>query len=73
MGTMAHRSGLPEARFNEALTHNVDGDLMRRLTADRDPLVVPVVACYYATDAPNRISVSARKSVEDEGTSAPVR
>jgi glycosyltransferase involved in cell wall biosynthesis len=72
MGAIAHRNGLPDARFDETLSYHGDGDLLRRLTAHRDPLVLPMVACYYATDAPNRISVRARKSVEDEGTSAPV-
>lgn len=64
MGCLAHRSGLREARFNEALSSYVDGDLFRRLTADRDPLVLPAVACYYTTDAPNRISVAARIAAE---------
>jgi hypothetical protein len=33
-----------------------DWDLLIRLTADRDPLVLPAVACYYMTDAPTRLS-----------------
>lgn len=33
-----------------------DWDLFLRLTAARDPLVLPAIACYYTTDAPDRLS-----------------
>jgi glycosyltransferase involved in cell wall biosynthesis len=56
MGAIAHRSGLPEARFDESLREMGDWDLLLRLTAERDPMVLPVIACYYTTDAPNRLS-----------------
>jgi Glycosyl transferase family 2 len=56
IGAIAHRSGLPEARFDEGLTLMGDWDLLLRLTAERDPLVLPAVACYYMTDAPGRLT-----------------
>src|SRR5205823_7737824 len=34
-----------------------DWDLLLRLTAERDPLVLPAIACHYKTDAPNRLTV----------------
>jgi hypothetical protein len=56
MSAIAHRSGLPEARFDESLRTMGDWDLLVRLTAERDPLVLPAIACYYMTDAPNRLT-----------------
>lgn len=56
MSAIAHRAGLPGAWFDEQITAAPDWDLLLRLTADKDPLVLPVVACYYRTDAPDRIS-----------------
>jgi glycosyltransferase involved in cell wall biosynthesis len=56
IGAIAHRNGLPEARFDEELREMGDWDLLLRLTAERDPLVLPAIACYYTTDAPNRLS-----------------
>lgn len=56
IGAIAHRSGLEEARFDESLREMGDWDLLLRLTAERDPLVLPAIACYYTTDAPNRLS-----------------
>jgi glycosyltransferase involved in cell wall biosynthesis len=56
IGAIAHRSGLPEARFDEGLREMGDWDLLIRLTAERDPLVLPVVACHYTTDALNRLT-----------------
>ena len=66
MGTMAHRDGLAEARFDEGLSYHADGDLLVRLTADRDPLVLPVVACYYTTDDPNRVTVTGWTAADRE-------
>jgi glycosyltransferase involved in cell wall biosynthesis len=51
---IAHRSGLPEAHFDEALPRCQDWDLMLRLTARRRPLELPVIACLYSTTAPHR-------------------
>ncbi len=56
MGAMAHRAGLPGAWFDESLLQMGDWDLLVRLTADKDPLVLPAVACYYTTDTPERLS-----------------
>ncbi len=56
IGAIAHRAGLPEARFDETLREAADWDLLLRLTADRDPLVLPVIAHYYMTDAPHRLT-----------------
>src|SRR5262249_10266383 len=59
MGAIAHRARLPGARFDESLVSAVDWDLLCRLTADRDPLVLPAIAGFYFTDAPNRLSGAA--------------
>lgn len=56
MGTIAHRSGLPEARFDEGLRQMGDWDLLIRLTRDKAPLVLPAVACFYSTTAPHRLT-----------------
>ncbi len=56
MGAIAHRAGLPGAWFDEGLREMGDWDLLVRLTADADPVVLPAVACYYTTDAPRRLS-----------------
>lgn len=56
MGAIAHRAGLPAARFDESLVEMGDWDLLCGLTAACDPLVLPAVACYYTTDAPHRLS-----------------
>ena len=51
---IAHRAGLPEAHFDEALPMCQDWDLMLRLTARRRPLELPALACLYSTTAPHR-------------------
>lgn len=56
MGAIAHRAGLAEARFDEMLREMGDWDLLVRLTRDKAPLVLPALACFYHTDAPNRLS-----------------
>ena len=56
ISAIAHRAGLAEARFDEGLREMGDWDLLVRITAHRDPLVLPAIACFYATDAPNRLS-----------------
>ena len=55
---IAHRAGLAEARFDEDLSTMGDWDLLARLTTERDPLVLPAIACFYSTDAPRRLSAS---------------
>jgi hypothetical protein len=56
MGVLAHRSGLAEARFDPELITHADWDLFLRLTENRSLLELPVVACYYVSDSPNRLS-----------------
>lgn len=56
MSAIAHRAGLPAARFDESLVEMGDWDLLRALTQDADPLVLPALACFYFTDAPDRLS-----------------
>jgi predicted AlkP superfamily phosphohydrolase/phosphomutase len=56
MGVLAHRAGVPEAHFDEDLVHFGDWDLFLRLTADKDPLELPVIAVAYTTDGRDRLS-----------------
>jgi len=56
MGAIAHRAGLPEAQFDETLREMADWDLFLRLTRTKPPLSLPVLALYYRTDAPARLS-----------------
>lgn len=56
MGVIAHRAGLREATFDESLRRYGDWDLLWRLTRDRAPLELPVVACYYSTEAEGRMT-----------------
>ena len=56
IGAIAHRNQLPEGRFDESLRVLGDWDLLVRLTRQKPPLVLPVIACFYTTSAPNRLS-----------------
>jgi len=56
ISSIAHRAGLPEAKFDPRLLEMGDWDLFLRLTRDAPPLSLPAVACMYTTDAPNRLS-----------------
>jgi hypothetical protein len=56
MGCIAHRAKLAEARFDETLREMGDWDLFLRLTRDAPPMALPAIACFYTTDAPNRLS-----------------
>ncbi len=49
MGVLAHRAGLAEATFDESLSSLGDWDLLLRLTRERPPLELPVVAVHYTT------------------------
>ena len=53
---LAHRAKLPEASFDESLRACVDWDLVLRLTRDRPPVALPVLASAYSVSAPARIS-----------------
>ena len=65
LGVIAHRRGLPEARFDESLNGLGDWDLLLRMTGDRVPLALPVVAMVYFTNAPGRITTSGRQQEAD--------
>jgi glycosyltransferase involved in cell wall biosynthesis len=56
IGCIAHRAGLGEAHFDVSLREMGDWDLFLRLTRDAPPLGLPVIACFYTTDAPHRLS-----------------
>jgi glycosyltransferase involved in cell wall biosynthesis len=56
MGVLAHRSGLAEATFDESLVQMGDWDLFLRLTEDKDPLMLPVVAMRYFTTQDVRLT-----------------
>lgn len=56
IGAVAHLAGLPEARFDESLVEMGDWDLLLALTAERAPLVVPAISCYYSTTSGDRLS-----------------
>jgi glycosyltransferase involved in cell wall biosynthesis len=58
IGAVAHRAGLPEAVFDEQFAALGDWDLLWRLTQDRDPLALPVMAGTYTTNAIDRLSTS---------------
>ena len=57
MGCIAHRAGLAEAHFDETLREMGDWDLFLRLTREWPPLALPVIACFYTTDAPGRLAM----------------
>jgi glycosyltransferase involved in cell wall biosynthesis len=65
LGVIAHRRSLSEAHFDESLEALGDWDLILRLTEDRPPLPLPVVASIYNTSAPNRITRSRRRIEAD--------
>ena len=56
IGVIAHRSGLAEAYFDESLREMGDWDLLVRLTSVKPPLTLPVLACFYSTEEPDRLS-----------------
>ncbi|HVU73375.1 MAG TPA: glycosyltransferase [Mycobacteriales bacterium] len=56
MNTIAHRADLPDARFDETVVVCHEWPMMLRLTERETPLELPVIACVYRTDAPDRAS-----------------
>jgi hypothetical protein len=56
ISVIAHRSGIAEAHFDESLREMGDWDLLLRITRAKPPLVLPVLACLYSTDAADRLS-----------------
>ncbi|MGP0031730.1 MAG: glycosyltransferase [Acidimicrobiales bacterium] len=63
LGVVAHRRDLPDAHFDESLAALGDWELILRMTVDRPPLALPVVASIYTTSAPSRISRSGHPAV----------
>lgn len=59
IGVIAHRSGIAEAHFDESLREMGDWDLLLRLTREKAPLVLPVLACFYSTEEPDRLTEGA--------------
>jgi glycosyltransferase involved in cell wall biosynthesis len=57
---IAHRAGLPGARFDETLGACGDWALSLALTEERDPLPLPVLATLYTTSSNDRLTGSAR-------------
>jgi hypothetical protein len=70
IGAIAHRAGLPEARFDESLMQMGDWDLLLKLTEERDPLMLPAIACYYMTDAPDRLTLGPTQAADFAAVSA---
>ncbi len=56
MGVIAHRAGLPAARFDESLWECGDWDFLLALTEDCVPLELPAIAVYYRTDGQDRLT-----------------
>jgi hypothetical protein len=56
MGVIAHRAGLPGARFDESFWECGDWDFFLSITEDRDPLMLPAIALYYRTDGQDRLT-----------------
>lgn len=53
---IAHRAGLAEARYEAGRDLDADWKMFRRATADHEPLSLPAIACFYYTDAAERLS-----------------
>lgn len=73
LGVLAHRRDLPEARFDEDLDALEDWDLILRLTQDRSPVALPVIAVLYTTSEPGRLSDSPEKAGRIERVRARIR
>jgi hypothetical protein len=66
MSTIAHRAAIPNARFDEALATMGDWDLLIRLSAARQPLALPAIACFYRSDAGDRLTGSPTEELDRE-------
>jgi glycosyltransferase involved in cell wall biosynthesis len=58
-GSLAHRNGLEEARFDERVTTAEDWDLLLRLTENREALAIPAISHAYTMRGPGRMSEAA--------------
>jgi glycosyltransferase involved in cell wall biosynthesis len=65
LGVLAHRRGLPGARFDASLKALGDWDLVLRLSMAQAPTALPVVAVLYSTTSPNRISEAGHHAEAD--------
>ena len=65
-GAIAHRAGIAGARFDESLGRLGDWDMLLSVAAHTEPLALPVVACRYHSDAPNRLSDLRNADLDDE-------
>jgi predicted AlkP superfamily phosphohydrolase/phosphomutase len=84
MGVVAHRAGIPGARFDETFWECGDWDFLLSVTEDHDPLEVPAIAFYYRTDGDDRLTGRfvhdearvrekwARRRAERDGPSVPL-
>jgi glycosyltransferase involved in cell wall biosynthesis len=59
--TIAHLARHADLRYDEELAGAIDWDYSLRLFARTPPMALPVVACYYRTVVPGRISDSTEK------------
>jgi Glycosyl transferase family 2 len=64
IGSVAHRTPLPDAHFDESLDLLEDWDLLARLTRKKEPLALPVLAGIYTTSAPRRLMDRPESEVE---------
>jgi glycosyltransferase involved in cell wall biosynthesis len=55
-GTIAHRAGTPESRFDDDLELLGDWEMFGRLCSVTTPLALPAPAVVYRTDSPDRLS-----------------
>jgi predicted AlkP superfamily phosphohydrolase/phosphomutase len=58
VNVVAHRRS--DVRFDPVTNHFADWHLLLELTDDCDPLALPVVASYYTSDAPGRMTLDLR-------------
>lgn len=72
MNVIAHRAGLPEARFDAALRSSIEWEMLLRVTARHVPLELPVIACLYSSYAPGRLSDRATYLQENQRVRARV-
>jgi glycosyltransferase involved in cell wall biosynthesis len=59
-------------RFDEAIDHFSDWDLMLQLTDRCDPLELPAIAVHYYSDAPERVTTIARRDGTEDAVAARV-
>lgn len=61
---LAHHAGLPEVHYDVGIDAGSDWDVAIRATADRDPVLIPVVATIYGTEMDDRLSEAAGAVME---------